>query len=136
MRRPIVDRVLALMLRENIVVTPPEILQGRDIDIEYVSPLAKAQKSNSLNNTMRALEILLPLSQSLPVGDHLDPDGLVEHVTDALGVPKTTLRTSREVAETRKARAEQEAMMQQRQMEQEDVYTTAQAAQAVRMVGE
>ena len=136
MLRPMIDRVFALMLRENMLATPPEILQGRDIDIEYVSPLAKAQKSNSLNNTMRALEILLPLSQSLPVGDHLDPDGLVEHVTDALGVPKTTLRTSREVAETRKARAEQEAMMQQRQMEQEDVYTTAQAAQAVRMVGE
>ena len=70
------------------------------------------------------------------MGDPLDRDGLVENVTDALGVPKTTLRTSREVAETRKARAEQEAMMQQRQMEQEDVYTTAQAAQAVRMVGE
>ena len=136
MLRPMIDRVFALMLRENMLATPPEILQGRDIDIEYVSPLAKAQKSNSLNNTMRALEILLPLAQSLPVGDHLDPDGLVEHVTDALGVPKTTLRTSREVAETRKARAEQEAMMKQRQMEQEDVYTTAQAAQAVRMVGE
>jgi hypothetical protein len=136
MLRPMIDRVFSLMLRDGMLAEPPEILQGRDIDIEYVSPLAKAQKSNSLNNTMRALEILLPLAQSLPVGDHIDPDGLVEHVTDALGVPKTTLRSSREVAETRKQRAEQEAMMMQRQQEQEDVYTTAQAAQAVRMVQE
>lgn len=136
MLRPLIDRVFALMLRKNMLATPPEILQGRDIDIEYVSPMARAQKSNSLNNTMRALEILLPLAQSLPVGDHIDPDGLVEHITDSLGVPKTTLRTSREVAETRQQRAAQEAMMQERQQTQEDVYTAAQAAQAVRMVGE
>lgn len=136
MLRPLIDRVFALMLRNGMLAEPPEILQGRDIDIEYVSPLARAQKSNSLNNTMRALEILMPLAEALPVGDHIDPDGLVEHITDALGVPKTTLRSSREVAETRQQRAEQEQMMQQRQQEQQDVYTAAQAAQAVRMVGE
>jgi hypothetical protein len=136
MLRPLIDRVFALMLREQMLAQPPEMLQGRNVEIEYVSPLARAQKSNSLNNTMRALEILMPLSQALPVGDHIDPDGLVRHVTDALGVPKTTLRSQREIAETRAARAQQEAMMQQRQQEQEDVYTAAQAAQAVRMVGE
>jgi hypothetical protein len=136
MLRPLIDRVFALMLREQMLAQPPEMLQGRNVEIEYVSPLARAQKSNSLNNTMRALEILMPLSQSLPVGDHIDPDGLVRHVTDALGVPKTTLRSQREINQAREARAQQEAMMQQRQQEQEDVYTAAQAAQAVRMVGE
>ena len=134
MLRPLIDRVFSLMLRNNMLAPAPEVLQGRDIDIEYVSPLARAQKSSSLNNTMRALEILLPLAQSLPVGDHLDPDGLVRHVTDALGVPKTTLRSQREVDETREARAQAEAEQLQRQRDQEDVYTTAQAAQAVRMV--
>jgi hypothetical protein len=134
MLRPLIDRVFALMLRNDMLAPAPEILQGRDIDIEYVSPLARAQKSSSLNNTMRALEILLPLAQSLPVGDHIDPDGLVRHVTDSLGVPKATLRSQREVNETREARAQAEQEAMQRQRDQEDVYTTAQAAQAVRMV--
>ena len=134
MLRPLIDRVFALMLRNDMLAPAPESLQGLDIDIEYVSPLARAQKSSSLNNTMRALEILLPLAQSLPVADHIDPDGLVRHVTDSLGVPKTTLNSQRKIDETRQAReaAQQEAA--QRQQEQEDVYTTAQAAQAVRMV--
>ena len=132
--RPLIDRVFALMLRNDMLAPAPEMLQGMDIDIEYVSPLARAQKSSSLNNTMRALEILLPLAQSLPVGDHIDPDGLVRHVTDALGVPKKTLRSQREVDETRQARAQAEQEAMQRQRDQEDVYTTAQAAQAVRMV--
>ena len=136
MLRPLIDRIFALMLRNDMLGTPPEVLQGRDIDIEYVSPLAQAQKSAGLNNTMRALEILLPLAQSLPVGDHIDPDGLVEHVTDSLGVPKTTLKSSREVQKMREERAAQQQAMMERQMQQEDVYTTAQAAQAVRMVSE
>lgn len=84
---------------------------------------------------MKALEILLPLAQSLPVGDHLDPDGLVRHVTDSLGVPKSTLRSSAEIAEIREQRAAAEQEQMERKQEQEDVYTTAQAAQAVRMVG-
>ena len=132
--RPLIDRVFALMLRNDMLAPAPTVLQGLDIDIEYVSPLARAQKSSSLNNTMRALEILLPLAQSLPVGDHIDPDGLVRHVTDALGVPKNTLRTQREVNEARQQRAQAEQEALQRQRDQEDVYTTAQAAQAVRMV--
>ena len=134
MLRPLIDRIFALMLRNEMLAPAPEVLQGRDIDIEYVSPLARAQKASSLNNTMKALEILLPLAQSLPVGDHLDPDGLVRHITDALGVPKTTLKSQREVNETREARAQAEAEAMQRQQAQEDVYTAAQAGQAVRMV--
>ena len=135
MLRPLIDRVFALMLRNNMLSIPPENLQGRDIDIEYVSPLARVQKSSSLNSTMKALEILLPLAQSLPVGDHLDPDGLVRHVTDSLGVPKSTLRSSAEIEQIREQRAAAEQEQMERKQEQEDVYTTAQAAQAVRMVG-
>jgi hypothetical protein len=134
MLRPLIDRVFALMLRADMLAPPPEILQGRDIDIEYVSPLARAQKSSSLNNTMKALEILMPLSQALPVGDHIDPDGLVRHITDALGVPKTTLKSQREVNQVRQERAAMQQQQMERQEISQDVADTAQAAQAVRMV--
>jgi len=112
----------------------PELLQGQDVDIEYVSPLARAQKSSSLNNTLKALEVLMPLSQALPVGDHIDPDGLVRHVTDALGVPKTTLKSQREVNQVRQERAAMQQQMAEREALSQDVADTAQAAQAVRMV--
>jgi hypothetical protein len=134
MLRPLIDRVFALMLRSNLLAQPPEILQGRDVDIEYVSPLARAQKSTSLNSTMKALEILMPLAQSIPVGDHIDPDGLVRHVTDALGVPKSALRSDREVQEVREERAQAEQEMMEQQREQQEMAMAGQAAQAVRMV--
>jgi len=136
MLRPLIDRVFGLMLREEMLAVPPEVLQGRDVDIEYVSPLARAQKSSSLNSTMKALEVLLPLAQALPVVDHLDPDGLVRHITESLGVPKTALKTQSEVNQTRQQRQQAEMEQMERQREQEDVYTAAQAAQATRMVGQ
>jgi hypothetical protein len=135
MLRPLIDRAFALMLRADMLARPPEILQGIDVDIEYVSPLARAQKSSSVNGVMRALEILMPLSQQLPVGDHIDPDGLVTYLTDALGVPKKVLKPQSVVDEEREQRAMMQQEQMERQMEQEDVATVGQAAQAVRMVG-
>ena len=135
MLRPLIDRAFALMLRADMLARPPEILQGIDVDIEYVSPLARAQKSSSVNGVMRALEILMPLSQQLPVGDHIDPDGLVTYLTEALGVPKKVLKPQSAVDEEREQRAMMQQEQMERQMEQEDVATAGQAAQAVRMVG-
>jgi len=101
MLRPMIDRVFALMLRADMLAPPPEILQGLDVDVEYVSPLARAQKSSSLNSTMKALEILLPLAQALPVADHINADGLVNHVMDSLGVPKKVVKPQSEVDASR-----------------------------------
>lgn len=134
MLRPLIDRVFALMLRAEMLRDAPEILQGRDVDVEYISPLARAQKSSSLNSTMKALEILMPLAQTLPVGDHIDPDGLVRHVTESLGVPKTTLKSEAEVQQARQARAEAEQQQAEAMQESQEVQDIAQLAQASRMV--
>ena len=120
--------------QEDMLQQPPEMIQGRDIDIEYVSPLARAQKSSSLNSTMKALEILMPLSQSIPVGDHIDADGLVKHVTEALGVPKTALKSEREVQQVREERAAQQQQQMEMMQEQQDIQNAGQLAQASRMV--
>ena len=76
----------------------------------------------------------MPLAQALPVGDHIDPDGLVRHITDSLGVPKMTLKSQREVDAMRQQRQEIQQAMQEREALSQDVADTAQAAQAVRMV--
>ena len=135
MLRPLIDRAFALMLRAEMLSIPPEVLQGVDVDIEYVSPLARAQKSSSVNGVIRALEILMPLAQSLPVGDHINPDGLVNYLTESLGVPKKVLKPQSAIDEEREERAAMQQEQMARQMEQEDVATVGQAAQAVRMVG-
>ena len=134
MLRPMIDRVFALMLRADMLAPPPEILQGLDVDGEYVSPLARAQKSSSLNSTMKALEILLPLAQALPVADHINADGLVNHIMDSLGVPKKVVKPQSEVDAGREEQAAQQQAMMERQEASQDVQDVAQIAQASRMV--
>jgi hypothetical protein len=65
--KPLIDRVFAILLRNNMLPAAPEFLSGRDIEIEYVSPLAKAQKSTELQSIMRAVEILGSLANVAPV---------------------------------------------------------------------
>ena len=110
------------MLRMNMFPVPPESLQGKDIDIEYTSPLARSQRGGDITAAVRALEILSPLSQLAPVFDYIDPDKFVRHITEVLGVPAKILRSDQEVGQLRQQRAaaqqaQAEAMQQMQEAE-------------------
>ena len=124
MLRPLIDRVFNILLRNKKLPEPPEQLQGQTIDIEYVSPLARSQRQGDVQAILRTMEMIAPLSDRLPVMDHIDPDMLVKDVTDVLGVPRKVLRSDQEIVEIRKSRAEQE----QAAMEQQELMQNAQAA--------
>ena len=51
--QPLISRSFALLLRNGLLPAAPEQLQGQDIDIEYVSPLAKAERITDLHSMLR-----------------------------------------------------------------------------------
>jgi len=117
--KPLIDRTFAILLRKNLFRPAPEFLSGRDIEIEYVSPLAKAQKSTELSSIMRAIEIMGSLSNVAPVFDHINMDKLVRHLADIVGVPQKILKPQSELnAERQQAQAQQEQMQQMQQLQQ------------------
>ena len=117
--KPLIDRAFALILRKNLFRPAPEFLAGQDIEIEYVSPLAKAQKSTELSSIMRAIEILGSLSNVAPVFDHINMDKLVRHLADIVGVPQKVLKPQSQLnAERQQAQAQQEQMQQMQQLQQ------------------
>jgi len=117
--KPLIDRAFAILLRKNLFRPAPEFLAGKDIEIEYVSPLAKAQKSSELQSIMRAIEIMGSLSNVAPVFDHINMDKLVRHLTDIVGVPQKILKPQNQLnAERQQAQAQQEQMMQMQQLQQ------------------
>ena len=91
----------------------PEFLSGKDIQIEYVSPLAKAQKTSELQSIMRAIEIFGSLSKIAPVFDHVNIDNLVDHLANIVGVPAKVLNSRAEVNAIRQRKAQQEQQAQQ-----------------------
>ena len=117
--KPLIDRVFAVLLRNNMLPQAPEFLSGRDVEIEYVSPLAKAQKSTELQSIMRAVEILGSLANVAPVFDYVNFDNLVKHLADIVGVPQKILKTQSQVnAERQQAQVQQQEMQQMQQLQQ------------------
>jgi hypothetical protein len=117
--RPLIDRTFAILLRKNIFKPAPDFLSGQDLQIEYVSPLAKAQRSSELQSIMRAIEIFGSLANIAPVFDHVNIDNLVKHLADIVGVPSKVLNSKAEVNAIRQEKQQQqEQAMQMQQMQQ------------------
>jgi hypothetical protein len=115
--QPLISRSFALLLRNGLLPPAPEELQGQDIDIEYVSPLAKAQKLTDLQAMLRGFEILLQVSQVAPVTDYLDGDAMVQYLVETAGLPARVIRSASEVEQVRREQADQAAVQQQMQQE-------------------
>ena len=115
--QPLISRSFALLLRNGLLPAAPEQLQGQDIDIEYVSPLAKAQKMTDLQSMLRGFEVLLQMQQVAPVMDYLDDDKLVQYLVETTGIPARVVRSRSEVEQLRRQRAEAQAAQAQAQQE-------------------
>jgi hypothetical protein len=115
--QPLIDRSFALLLRAGLLPEPPEELQGQNIDIEYVSPLAKAQKLTDLQAMLRGFEILLQVSEVAPVTDYLDGDKMVQYLVETAGLPARVIRGSDEVEQVRREQAEQARVQEGMQRE-------------------
>lgn len=93
---------------------PDELLQaGGLVDIEYVSPLNRLQKSEDGIGILRTLEAAAPLAQiDQSIMDTLDPEQSLRILADVNGMPSKALRSPKRVAALREGRAQQQEMQQ------------------------
>jgi hypothetical protein len=113
------------------------MLRDGNIDIEYVSPLAKAQRTGDVQGIMQMIEFLMPLMQlDQGVADYLDTDGMAKHIIKVTGTPAAVVRGDGEVAGIRENRAV--AMQQQAEMDAASQMAEAagEAAPALRAIDE
>jgi hypothetical protein len=114
--KPLVERVFNILLRRGKLPAAPEELQGRELKVEYVSLVAKAQRAGEAQNFLRAMEILMPLGQIDPsVFDNLNADAVFTFISKTLGLPAKVSRGADEISELREQRAEQQARAEQQQ---------------------
>ena len=124
---PTVVRVFNIMLRNNLFPPAPEILQDQEIDVEYVSPMALAQKGQELSSIIRGLEIFGQISQVAPVTDYIDPKGLVKEIIKILGIPAKVIRSDAEVQQI----TEEKQAAQQQQMDMMNAVQESQVAKNI-----
>lgn len=125
--QPLITRSFNILLRQKKFKEVPEFLGNQNIEIEYVSPLAKAQKTGELQALMRGIEVMGSLQNVAPVMDYLDTDNLVMYIKDVLGIPAKILKSKNQVAQIRQ---EQQAMQQQQMQMQEQMQQAEMANKA------
>ena len=114
--RPMVGRLFNIMMRKKMLGQIPEILAERELQVQYSSQIAKAQKTAEADSFLRVMNILGPLSQLQPeIIDNLNGDQALRFLSKAYGLPEQMLRPMEDVIETRNARQEQQAQAQQMQ---------------------
>lgn len=123
-----VERTFAMMLRLGAFPPMPTILLGRDVDVDYVSPLVRQQKIAQARGFAQFQEITGQLTAARPdVLDNLDTDRIYRDTGDILSLPKSWFLSADQVAAARerKAKAMAEAQQQQQTLQAVDVGANA-----------
>lgn len=60
---PLVERVFGILTRQGLLPPPPKILEGEEFSVEYVSPIATAQKQTGLQSIMQALQFAMSFGE-------------------------------------------------------------------------
>jgi len=111
---PMITMTFERMLAAGIVPPPPMELQGMEINVEFVSMLAQAQRAVGTNSVDRFVGNLGAIAGMKPdVLDKFDSDKWADIYSDMLGIDPELITADKQVAMVRQQRAQQEAQAQQ-----------------------
>ena len=108
---PLIERTYMELWRQGAFPPPPPELEEQGVTIEYISPIARAQRATEAEDVQRLMALVAPVGEIDPgVWDNFDSDGLVRVGAEELySVPTRMLRSPEEVAALREKREQQEA---------------------------
>ncbi len=107
---PLVEVSFTRLLRAGLLPPPPPELEGVDLNVEFVSMLAQAQRAVGVNSADRFVSTLGSIAQMKPeVLDKLDADKWADQYADQLGVDPSLIVPSEQVALIRQQRAQAQA---------------------------
>jgi hypothetical protein len=110
---PLVERVFNLLNRRGKFPPAPPVLDGADYNIEYVSPLARAQRQQDANGLLRVFEIGSPIIQMQPESAQvINGEDTIRWLGDMFGVPNTLFKSPEDMEQMRQQQAEMQQMQQ------------------------
>lgn len=117
---PVIDRLFYIAMEQNWLPPPPQVLVehvGSRIKIDYMGPLAQAQRRFFMNQPYRnTLMEVVPLLQISPeVADNFDWDEMSRDIAEANDLPQKAFVSKEMVAKIRERRLQQ--MQKDKQME-------------------
>lgn len=117
---PLINRTFSIAQSNGVFPEPPESLQDKELNIEYISVLAQAQRLVATGGIERLAEFAGSLAAVWPEARHkVDATQMVDDFSNALGVNPKQVRSDDAVAEiiAQEQAAAAQAAQQQQAME-------------------
>ncbi|MDY0258500.1 MAG: portal protein [Desulfovibrio sp.] len=115
------ERVFEIKKKEHgAIPEPPKELLNADIEIEYISPLVRAQQGVRTQQMLQGLQELGGIAKLYPdVMDIVDSDTITRRIIESCGIPQSCIRTVEEVMGLRQQKIQaQEAAQKEMQQQQ------------------
>lgn len=114
---PMIERIFGIEQRAGRLNPIPEVLADQNIRVEYISPIARAQKASDVAAIVDTFQVAAELEQVVPgTMDNLDADAGIREIAEAKGVPESIVRDAQFVEEMRER--QQELLQEQQQQQQ------------------
>lgn len=127
---PLIENAFYELNNRGMLPPPPEVLQGEDFEVEYISIMAQAQKLSGLANIDRFVGFVGQMAAYNPgVLKKLNMDAVVDEYAEITGVPAKFVRTEEEVNAINQMEAEQAQA-------QQEIIQAQQAAQIGKDLGQ
>ncbi len=108
---PLVERVFDVMMQGGALDPLPPELEDQDLDIEFVSPIASAQKMPEIEALQNWIGLTANMMEIYPQVKHIiDIENALREAADIYGVPNSSVRSAEEY---------QQAVQQEQQQMQE-----------------
>ena len=106
---PVIDRTFNIMQRAGILPVPPESLQNRELEVEYISVLAQAQRMVTTGAVERVAGFTAQLAEVWPEARHkFDATQAVDDYSQAMGINPAIVRSDDDVIAITEAEAVQQ----------------------------
>ena len=112
---PAIDLTIGFLQRKRdpVFENAPASLAGQSLEIIYTSPAAQAQYASDIGNIAGFMQDIAPLAAQKPeLMDNVNDTNLIDEYARRRNVPRSVVRSKKEVAAIREQRAEQENQQQ------------------------
>ena len=107
---PIIIRVFNILFRNGELPMPPEEIQDQELDVVYISALARAQKESGIFQLQAFMQDVGLIATAKPdTLDKIDGDKMVDEIARTRGISPELVLSNSDVQEIRTARAEAQA---------------------------
>ena len=114
---PVIDRTFNILDRRDELPPAPPELEGVDLQIEYISILAQAQKAVATGSIERTAAFIGNLAAVKPdVLDKFDADEAIDQYADMVGSPPSIIVPDDKVKAAREARMQRQQAMENAEM--------------------